>query len=223
MAWGKEFATPSRMVSRILLLLALLLASPVQALANEIEGAWALRIGDANIFIFEIEQTEASEWRGVWTRPERFASNGVVFAQMEGSEQLTAMAALEFAGFVELSFDDPRPGAVPDIFRIRVTGENQAELIYIGTDFEPYPLVRVPPGTDLGPFDSTMIYDRDNAVLQADYISPVAVEETAEPQATNEIVEGDEGEPNEAAHAGDEESEGEEPSRLSADFLEGID
>lgn len=191
------------MLSRFLLALAALLAFPMQALAQEIEGSWAFRIDDATIFSFEIEREEDGDWRGSWTRPASFRSNGMVFAQLTGSQELEAMAALEFAGTIELSFEDARPGAVPDIFRFRPVSENQAELIYVGTDLDPYPLVRVLPGSGIGPFEENRIYDRDNAVIEADYAAPPAEVEDESTQ-TEET---------------DEEEAGQ---RIDADFLDGL-
>lgn len=165
------------MLLRFLLLLAALLALPAQALANDLVGSWAFRIDDATIFTFAISQDEDGDWQGSWTRPASFHSNGVVFAELTGSEQLDAMAALEFAGLIELSFEDPRPGAVPDIFRFRHIAENRAELTYVGTDLPAYPLIRVVPGSPIGPFEASRIYDFDNAVTEADYVAPPVVEE----------------------------------------------
>jgi hypothetical protein len=162
------------MISRLFLLLLALLALPAPALADDLQGSWAFRIEEATIFTFDIAQDADGNWHGSWTRPASFRSNGVVFAQMTGSEQLEAMAALEADGTIELAFDDPRPGAVPDIFRFRQSGENQALLTYVGTDLPPYPLIRVAPDGGIGPFDADRIYDRDNAVTQADYVAPDA-------------------------------------------------
>lgn len=197
------------MMMRLLLFVAALAGLPLSALANDLEGTWALRIDNANIFTFEISEDADGEWQGVWTRPESFNSNGVVFAQLTGSERLQAMAALEFAETIELSFDDPRPGAVPDIFRFRQLSENQAEMTYVGTDFEPYPLVRVARETPIGPFDGNRIYDRDNAVLEAEYIEPEEpiVEQAPEPAEEPEV---------------ESPAEDVRPSRLPDDFLDDL-
>lgn len=203
------------MIKRLLLFISALLLLPAQAFAQDLEGTWAFRIGDATIFTFEISESEDGEWHGRWTRPEDFASNGVVFARMVGSEEVEAMAALEFAGTIELSFDDPRPGAVPDIFNFRLMGPNTAEMTYVGTEFDPYPLIRVAPDTPLGPFDEDAIYDRDNAVTEADYIEPeeLNLDDVAAPEENVEPAE-DLPEP-EAEEEGDD--------GLPGDFLEGLD
>lgn len=193
-----------RMVARLILALCALML-PASALAQNLEGAWALQIDEATIFRFELEQVDGTEWRGTWTRPDSFGSNGVVFSQLRGSEQLRSMAGNDFAGVIELSFDDPRPGAIPDIFRFRQLDANRAELIYVGTPFAPYPLIRVAPGTPLGPFEEGRIYDRDNAVTEADFAEPLPPLEEVEPPAESE----------------EEQEEGERP-RIDADFLDDL-
>ncbi len=191
---------------RFFTLIAALLMLPSQLLANDLEGTWALRIDDANIFTFEISRDHEGAWQGVWTRPESFNSNGVVFAQMTGSEQLRAMAALEFAQTIELSFDDPRPGAIPDIFRFRQVADNRAEMTYVGTDFEPYPLVRVPDGTPIGPFTVERIYDRDNIVSELEF-SEMRADPTAETAGEIPPVESEQDDTR---------------PRITADFLDGL-
>jgi len=148
-------------------LLALAFSGPAlsgPAFANELEATWALRIDDANIFVFVVDRADDGTWSGTWKRPGSFASNGVVFARMNGSEEVTSISGREFAGDVELNFDDPRPGAVPDVFRFRLIGPGRAQLTYVGTPLPTYPLVAVAEGSCLGPFDMERIYDRDNAV-----------------------------------------------------------
>lgn len=168
-----------RMIARILIILAALMALPHAAFAQttaepalqNVEGSWALRIHNATIFTFDIERGDDGGWRTSWTRPASFRSNGVVFTAMSGSETIEAMTVRELADGVELHFEDPRPGAVPDVFHIRPKSVSQAELVYVGTLFAPYPLVRVRAGTPLGPFDATRIYDRDDAVTEGDYVA----------------------------------------------------
>ncbi len=143
-------------------LIALLPAIPASA-QQALEGSWAFQIEEAVIFRFDIAEGEDDNWSGIWTRPASFHSNGVLFTQMSGSEEVRSMAGLEFAGQVELSFDDPRPGAIPDIFRFELTGEDTAILTYVGTQLAPYPLVKVDPATPLAQFVRTRAYHRRNA------------------------------------------------------------
>ncbi len=146
-------------------LLALIPAMPAAA-QQALQGSWAFQIEEAVVFRFDVEQNEDGEWSGTWSRPNSFRSNGVIFTGMTGSEQVRSMAGLEFAGRVELSFDDPRPGAIPDIFRLELTGEDTASLIYVGTQLPPYPLIRVDAAMPLGPFDASRAYHRRDAILE---------------------------------------------------------
>jgi len=183
------------MIIRLLLTL-LALLTPIAAQAHEMEGRWAFQIEDAAIFVFAIEQAEDGEWHGTWTRPDTFASNGAVFARMVGERVVTSSAGIEFAGDIELTFDDPAPGAIPDIFRFRHLGEGRAQMTYVGTPLAPYPLVAVAPANRLGPFAEGRVYDRDNAVT-------VPREAAAIPPPAPTVAE-------------------DEDESLGADFLEGL-
>jgi hypothetical protein len=147
------------MIQRLCLaIVALFLSTP--AAAQGLEGSWAYEIDDTIIFRFDLKKVE-SEWRGTWLRPGSFRSDGTAFAQVQGPvDAVQSMAGLEFAETVEVSFDDPRPGAVPDIFRFRLLDEDHAELTYVGTDLAPYLLVRVEDGERPGPWDADAIYRR---------------------------------------------------------------
>lgn len=193
------------MVSRLIFAALAALLLPQAALANDLEGRWALRIDDANIFVFQLEEDAEGEWSGSWIRPERFAGSGVVFAMLSGSVEVEADGASTLGDAVALRFEDRRPGAVPDVFRFRLVAENRAELTYVGTGFDPYPLIRVPRDAGVGPFDAERLYDRDNAVTEAEFV------EVAEPEAESETVAADE-------------AVAEEPSpRVGDDFLDDLD
>jgi len=181
----------ARMLLRILIILAALLL-PARALADDhaadLSGHWALRIDDATIFVFSLEQAAGGGWQGTWTRPVEIDSNGAVFRRMSGRETVQPIEVLERGGVVQLAFAGPQPGDRRDILQFRQVSENQASLTYIGIPGDPYPLVRVAPDTPLGPFEDVRIYDRDNAVVEADY----AAELDASPQvaeAETEAVE----------------------------------
>jgi hypothetical protein len=153
------------MLARILAILALLLPLPAvaQSASSPLAGTWALEIGGATIFRFDLEEVPGKdgEWRGTWSRPSRFASDGDNFAQIQlPSRQIRSMAGLEFDGMVEVSFPDPRPEAIPDIFRFRLIDFDAVEMTYVGTDLAPYVLQRVPAGTALGPFREGATYSR---------------------------------------------------------------
>jgi hypothetical protein len=153
------------MVARILLILALLLPLPAAAQAPEgqaLEGSWALEIEGTTIFRFDIEPAaKEGEWRAVWSRPASFASDGNRFARLTGPPvQVKSATGTEIGDQVELSFDDPRPGAIPDVFRFRLTGADAVEMIYVDTNLPPYTLERVAPGARLGPWDQDKVYVR---------------------------------------------------------------
>lgn len=206
---------------RLMLVLAALLL-PLAAMAQPAElapdpaiaGAWDLRLDGAAVFRFEIEQAPEGGWQGRWLRPETFNSDGNAFYNIRGGTRTTAsMTGLEVAETVELGFDDPRPGAIPDIFSFRLTGPDSAEMVYIGTGLAPYPLVRARAGAAMGPWDAARIYRRavsvpDDFDLAAD--APVRAEEpqpAAQPEAGN--------------GSGGETSEVERP-RIDAGFLDGF-
>lgn len=153
------------MLVRLLFLLALLLPLPAAAQdsRSSLEGSWALQIGGVTIFRFDIEEVagKQGEWRGTWSRPSRFASDGDNFAQVQlPARQIRSMAGLEFDGAVEVSFPDPRPEAIPDIFRFRLIDGDAAEMTYVGTGLAPFLLQRVAADTPLGPFREGVIYSR---------------------------------------------------------------
>jgi len=161
------------MVLRICLILAALLL-PARALADDQEaglsGHWAFRIDDATIFVFTLEQQDSGSWEGAWTRPQQIDSNGAVFRRMSGQETVRPLEALERRGVVQLTFaGPPQANGRRDVLQFSQTAENQAQLNYVGIPGDPFPLVRVYPDTPLGPFEEMRIYDRDNAVVEADY------------------------------------------------------
>src|SRR5690606_21757050 len=135
------------MLARLLALVLLLL--PMSAMAQDgrstLAGSWALELGGATIFRFDLEEVPGKdgEWRGTWSRPSRFASDGDNFAQLQlPQRQVRSMAGLEFDGTVEVSFPDPRPEAIPDIFRFRLIDSDAVEMTYVGTGLAPYLLQR---------------------------------------------------------------------------------
>jgi hypothetical protein len=153
------------MIARILLILALLLPFPAAAQApagKTLEGSWVMEIGGTAIFRFDIAPAaKKGEWRGTWNRPSSLASDGNRFAKLTGPpEQVKSMAGIVVDDQVELSFNDPRPGAIPDIFRFRLMSADTVEMVYVGTDLAPYTLKRVAPGAKVGPWDASKVYAR---------------------------------------------------------------
>ena len=169
------------------LLLALL---PGTATAQSLEGSWALEVEDAAIFRFDLEW-EGGEWRGMWTRPIAIDSDGDRFGGF--SRQALEVRSTDSASvgeWVELTFTDPRPGAVPDVFRFRALERDEAEMIYVGTGWAPYALVRVPADASLGPFEIGKTYRRDGARASAGplpslFSSPDAIVPGADPDETS--------------------------------------
>lgn len=129
--------------------------------SQELEGAWDLRLDGTTVFRFEIEQAPDGEWQGRWLRPETFNSDGNAFYNIRGGVKNTSsMTGIAVGDAVELGFDDPRPGAIPDIFRFRLTGPDSVEMIYVGTPLAPYAMVRAAEGERMGPWDAARIYSR---------------------------------------------------------------
>ena len=179
------------MLMRFLALLALLLPLPAAAqdVRNSLEGSWALELGGATIFRFDLEEIPGKdgEWRGTWSRPSRFASDGDNFAQVQlPARQIRSMAGLEFDGSVEVSFPDPRPEAIPDIFRFRLIDFDAVEMTYVGTDLAPYVLQRVPANTALGPFREGTTYSRK--VREEPRPEPEPATPTGEPEGPPDEV-----------------------------------
>lgn len=164
------------MLFRLILSLCALLL-PLNAHAQSMVGQWDLRIDDTTVFRFDIAEGEDGEWLGQWHRPERFNSDGNAFYNIRGGVKTSpSMTGIVFMNMVELAFEDPRPGAIPDIFRFRQTGPDSAEMTYVGTDLAPYPMVRAAVGTPIGNWDAAHMYRR---VVGAEPPVPVPVEEPA--------------------------------------------
>ena len=132
------------MLVRWLPLLALLLPAPALADSTaypSLEGSWALEAGGTTIFRFDLARGEDGKWRGTWSKPSEFASDGNTFSRLSGpAKKATSMTALETPNGIELSFDDPTPGAVPDAGK----GERamQADLqLRNGRACRPWPLI----------------------------------------------------------------------------------
>lgn len=143
------------MLARTFLLLSLLLlATP--AGAETLEGSWALNIGGTAIFRFDLSKDADGKWQGTWSKPSSFASDGNSFSHLTGPpKRVQSMTALDTPSGIELSFNDPRPGAIPEIFDFKPIDPDAVEMIYVGTDLAPYTLDRVEPGAPLGPWDAT--------------------------------------------------------------------
>ncbi|MGB3794838.1 MAG: hypothetical protein WA957_00865 [Alteraurantiacibacter sp.] len=199
----------------LIALAALLLPSPLLADDTEatLEGNWALRIDDATIFVFDLDQQDDGAWAGSWTRPYTIASNGVVFREMDGEQTVLPLETVQRRDAVQMTFKGTQEAGLRDILQFRLTGENQAQLTYRGIAGNPYPLIRVPSGTVLGPFDPLRIYDRDDAITMAEY------QPDAEPVAPLDMADAGDIEVENNTMADDD---SEQRPRIEADFLDGL-
>ncbi|MEO7814482.1 MAG: hypothetical protein ABIR87_03460 [Sphingomicrobium sp.] len=147
------------MIVRLLIAAALLLlAGP--APAADPQGTWALRAGDTTIMQFKVSKTP-SGWTGEWQRPSHFKSDGINFSGISGPVvRRTARSTREVVGGVEMTFDDPAPGAFPDVFVIRAHSGSTAQVSYIAFGNEPATLVRAMPGKAIGGWDKKRVYVR---------------------------------------------------------------
>ncbi|OYW45863.1 MAG: hypothetical protein B7Z08_01305 [Sphingomonadales bacterium 32-68-7] len=130
------------------------------AAAPSLEGAWGLKIEGVVILGFNLVPT-AGGWTGTWVRPRSFASDGAVFSRVEGPPTaIRASKAQAMGEWTELTFDDPRPGAVPDVFRLRALPSGKVEAIYVGTGFAPLTLEKLSSDATLGPWPAGRSYQR---------------------------------------------------------------
>jgi len=156
----KPGAMTLRLFPLLIPLLALLLATP--AAADPLEGSWALKAGGAVIFRFDLSKDDSGKWHGIWSKPSSFASDGDNFSKLKGPpKKVPSMTALETPDGIEVSFDDPRPGAIPDIFDFKPIDSDAVEMKYVGTKLAPYTLERVKPGVPLGPWQADTAYSRN--------------------------------------------------------------
>jgi len=146
------------MLNRILIVLLLFVSSP--AFAADPAGRWALKTGDTTLMLFEIARSPKG-WTGVWMRPDRFVSDGESFSRVTGPVvRRIAHSAREIPGGVELTFDDPKPGAIPDTFVIRPMNDASADVSFVGFGSEPATLTRVNSAFKLGRWDAGRTYIR---------------------------------------------------------------
>lgn len=179
------------MIARLLILLLVLLPAPAIAQSREgqsLEGSWAMRIDGAIIFRFDLAN-EGERWSGTWSRPTSFASDGNRFGNLKGPTEMVESSETRTIGeWVELTFPDNRPGAVPDIFRFRLMEPDRVEMIYVETGLAPYTLERVAEDALLGPWESGKVYAREGA-------PPAAIGPRRGSAEPREEVQGPPGEP----------------------------
>ncbi len=162
------------MFARLLVPLALLAAAPAAGQSpadGSLAGSWALQMDGTTIFRFDLTQGAKGKWRATWSRPGTFASDGNHFRKVSGPVHEVHSATgivLPNDNGIEISFDDPRPGAIPDIFDFRMLDPDAVRMTYVGTGLAPYTLQRVKAGAPLGPWDPARTYGRESAAVGAE-------------------------------------------------------
>lgn len=165
---------------RLLAFLALFIAVP--AAASDFAGSWDLKSDSTIIFRLTIHGSSAS-----WTRPTLFETDGDSFFNLTSPTAVrTARSIRDIDGDIELSFDDPRPGATPDVLRLHRVAADRATMTYVGTGLAPFALTRATAGTTPGHWEHerhyaaipprptnarmTAIFDADQGARKTDYI-----------------------------------------------------
>lgn len=129
------------MIRHLVLMLLLCCAPP--AMAADPTGLWALRIGNATMFQIEIRRDGAA-WTGTWIRSADFGvdADGKIRTGGPLIRRVASDGRTHSDSSVGLTFDDPRPGAMPDTFRIRAIDQTHAEAYYSGGRMGAIMLVR---------------------------------------------------------------------------------
>ena len=119
------------MIRRLILMLALSFAAPT--MAADPAGIWAFRTGNRTLFKIALRH-RGPDWSATWIRSSDFDVDAD--GKLKTGGPIIKRAATEARanpdGTVEVSFDDPRPGATPDVFRIRLIDTRRAEAYYNG-------------------------------------------------------------------------------------------
>lgn len=139
---------------------------------------YALRIGDAILWEFVLQKNKTG-WATQWLRPTLFDFDGASFEHIEGTPLAREGSVVSLGeDQLQLSFPDPKPGAVPDIFYLKNVGTSAVTLEYIGTGFEPFNMVRLPRPAPLhwgaGKAYSLARTRTTNAALTALYTADIA-------------------------------------------------
>jgi len=113
---------------------------------------------DQTIFRFEITQTR-NGWAVVWARPAHATMDGEIFSAIVGPvERRPAKSARELNGALEITFDDPYPNSMPDVFQLTFVDPRHLSATYASTGFEPWILVHEASAAPLGPWDPAKAY-----------------------------------------------------------------
>lgn len=126
------------------LLLPLLLAA---AAVPDVNGTWDLLAGGETIYRIEIASTPAGT-TATWSRPMHLDGDNDGFSRVTGPVvRRKARTVRVVGGDLELTFDDPTPGAMPDVFRLHRVDATHLRLVYQGTGLEPFDLDRATAAT----------------------------------------------------------------------------
>lgn len=127
----------------------------------DLTGSWDLRASDETIFRLKIGTARTGP-TAVWERPRHFETDGESFSRLRGPViHRQARSVRTVNGDLELSFDNPAPGASPDIFGLHCVAADHIDVTYQGAGFEPLRFVRAQVGiSSLGPWDTGRTYVR---------------------------------------------------------------
>ncbi|WP_206238112.1 hypothetical protein [Novosphingobium terrae] len=142
----------------MLALLPFLLAA---AAAPDLTGSWDLDAGGATIFRLEI--AAAPDGPSVtWIRPTTFDSDGDSFSGVSGPVvSLKAHDIRSVNGDLDITVDDPHPGAGANVLRLHRVDATHIDVSYrgLGIGLEPFHFARSQPHpAALGPWDSKHTY-----------------------------------------------------------------
>jgi hypothetical protein len=97
-----------------------------------------------------------------WERPKLLTTDGESFSRIAGPivrQEARTISAVNDE--LELAFNDPLPGAAPDVFLLRCVGADRLKVTYRNTHFEPFDFVRESATPrPLGPWDYGQTYVR---------------------------------------------------------------
>lgn len=146
-------------------------------------GTWTTSAGGTAIFEIAVANT-AKGLAATWSRPAHFSLDGDEFSGVAGPvvHQVAGSARL-VGNDLEISFDDPRPGATADIFRLRCVRSGHLEVTYDGAPYQQFDFVRAASSKlVLGPWDATQTYVRKfdrptNAEMTSIFVADQAARE----------------------------------------------
>ncbi len=124
-------------------------------------GRWITTAGDRPVFALIIADSPKGP-SATWERPTRFEADAESFSNVRGPAiRRTAHSVRRDGETLELTFDDSRPGASPDVFRVRCTTPGRLSVTLDGAEVEPFDFVKAPAqAAALGGWDATRTYVR---------------------------------------------------------------